>query len=261
VAEELADGVARAGGCVVSGVALGIDAAAHAAALDAGGATIGVLGCGVDVFYPRQNTALQERLGAAGLLLSEHLPGEAPKKHHFPWRNRIIAALSRAVVVVEAGETSGAIITAGHAADFGVDVLAVPNALDRPNMAGILRLYRHGVLPYTGVRDLLQHVGLIGIADPAPRAPDRIEHAPPDPQAAQVWLAVGERPRHVDRIASTTGMPVAVTLATLTELELDGYITQLTGSRFVRRSSRRPELLEGHTRAVAATPFRATAPS
>lgn len=234
VAEELGDAVARAGGCVVSGLALGIDAAAHAAALEAGGATIGVLGCGVDVFYPRRNTALQERIAGAGLLLSEHLPGEPPRKFQFPYRNRIIAALARAVVVVEAGSKSGSLGTAEHAGQQAVDVFAVPNAMDRPGSEGIVKLYRDGVPPYTGTRDLLEHVGLIGVADTAPARGAEPQHAPADPVAAQVWLQLDRRGRHPDLIADATGMPPALILSTLLQLELDGYAEQAGGGRFSR---------------------------
>jgi DNA processing protein len=250
VAADLADAVVRAGGCVISGLALGIDAAAHRAALDADGPTIGVLGCGVDVVYPRQNGELQRRIAASGLLLSELLPGEPPRKYQFPWRNRIIAALSKVVVVAEAGETSGAIITAGHAIEYGVDTFAVPNAIDRPNSAGIMRLFGMGVLPYLGPRDTLQIAGLIGVADPLPkRRQGPVEYAPADPTAARVWLTLGTRARHVDRIATDAGMSAADTLTALADLELDGFATQLVGSRFARRA---PIRIDECNREVAA---------
>jgi DNA processing protein len=236
VAGDLADAVVRAGGCVISGLALGIDAAAHQAALDGDGPTIGVLGCGVDVMYPRRNMELQCRIAVSGLLLSELLPGEPPRKYQFPWRNRIIAALSKVVVVAEAGETSGALITAGHAIDYDIYTFAVPNAIDRPNSAGILRLFGMGVHPYLGPRDTLQMAGLIGVADPVPARPERpVEHAPADPTAAMVWLSLGGRGRHVDRIAAETSLSAAEALTVLADLELDGFATQLVGSRFVRR--------------------------
>jgi DNA processing protein len=248
VAEDLADAVARAGGCVVSGVALGIDAAAHQAALDAGGATIGVLACGVDVFYPRRNMQLQERIATTGLLLSENLPGEAPRKYLFPYRNRIIACLSRAVVVVEGGARSGTLSTAEHAGQRGVDVFAVPHPLDRPNGEGILRLYRDGVPPYTGARDLLHHAGLIALAEAAPREPDVVAHAPPEPRAAQLWQELGPRGRTVDELAAASGIPVPEVLVLLLQMELGGYASQLAGGRFTRRKEPRLKLrkLEQH---------------
>jgi DNA processing protein len=239
MAERIADGVARAGGCVLSGVALGIDAAAHTAALDAEGATIGVLGCGVDVFYPRRNMALQARIARHGLLLSEQLPGEPPRKHLFPWRNRIIAALSGVIVVVEAGETSGAISTANHGGDCGVDVCAVPNPVDRPTAQGILRLYADGVRPFLGVRELLEDAGLQGDAEAGAGGRD-VEHAPAGDVPARVWSQLGATPRHVDLVAAAAGLPVTDVLVTLLELELDGYAVQLGGGRFARRKRPAP---------------------
>jgi DNA processing protein len=239
MAERIGDGVARAGGCVLSGVALGIDAAAHTAALDAGGATIGVLGCGVDVFYPRRNMALQTRIARHGLLLSEQLPGEPPRKHLFPWRNRIIAALSSVIVVVEAAETSGAISTANHGADCGVDVCAVPNPVDRPTAQGILRLYADGVRPFLGVRTLLEDAGLRGDAEAAGQGED-VQHAPAGELPARVWSQLAATPRHVDAVAAGAGLPATEVLVALLELELDGYAVQLGGGRFARRRGPAP---------------------
>jgi DNA processing protein len=239
VAEQIGDAVARAGGCVISGVALGIDAAAHAAALDADGCTIGVLGCGVDVFYPRRNMELQSRIGRCGLLLSEQLPGEPPRKHLFPWRNRIIAALSRIIVVVEAGERSGAISTAHHGGDFNVQVLAVPNAVDRPTAQGIMRLYAEGVAPYTGIRTLLEDAGLIPLDGPLPGEGADVDHEPAGRLPARIWSELGSTPRHVDSVAAGAGLATADVLSTLLELELDGYAIQVSGGRFMRRRAHR----------------------
>ncbi|HSJ25892.1 MAG TPA: DNA-processing protein DprA [Longimicrobiales bacterium] len=256
VAEDAARHVAHAGGCVVSGVALGVDAAAHRAALEADGATIGVLGCGVDVFYPRRNMELQERIGRCGLLLSEQLPGEPPRKHQFPYRNRIIAALSSAVLIVEAGAKSGALSTAGHAADLGVDVFVVPHAIDRPNAAGNLRLFREGAPVYTGARDMLEQVGLMGVGDPVPAASGDMEYPPPGPEAARIWDSLDARGRHVDSIAAAVGMPVDEVLVALLDLELDGYAIQLGGGRFTRRRRERrilkqKEAADGNSAAAA----------
>lgn len=238
VAEQIGGGVARAGGCVVSGVALGIDAAAHQAALDAGGDTIGILGCGVDVYYPRSNMTLQDRIANDGLLLSELLPGEPPRRHQFPERNRLIAALAEVVVVVEAGAKSGALTTAGHASVQGVGVCGVPNAVHLPNMQGVLALYRDGVSVYTGVQDLLMAAGLIGLGDVAPAEP---EHEPP-PEAVhrRIWNALAAEPVHVDALATAVSLPVSDVIGLLLELELDGRVVQVPGQRFTRaRQSRR----------------------
>lgn len=236
IAEQIGGGVARAGGCVVSGLALGIDAAAHRAALDAGGDTVGILGCGIDVHYPRRNTALQDRIAEDGLLLSELLPGEPPRKFQFPERNRLIVALSEVVVVVEAGEKSGTLTTANHAAAQGTTVYGVPNAIHLPTMQGVLQLLREGAATYTGLQDLLLAAGLIGYGEAAPTAPD----PPPAPAGTlhrQVWETLAAGPMHVDGIAVAAGLPVQGVLGLLLELELDGVVTQSAGHRYalVRR--------------------------
>ncbi|HSJ07344.1 MAG TPA: DNA-processing protein DprA [Longimicrobiales bacterium] len=238
VAAQIGGAVARAGGCVVSGLARGIDAASHLAALDAGGGTIAVLGCGVDVYYPRENTALQDRIAHAGLLVSEFLPGEPPRRYRFPHRNRIIAALSAAVVVVEAGERSGAIRTAEHAMEAGIATYGVPGALDRPNTQGILGLYRDGVPPYTGARDLVESVGLIAAEECDPRL-DSVDTPPAGPLHARVWSAVGREPAHIDAIAAAAAAATTDALTALLELELDGRVAQLPGARFVRAGRNR----------------------
>ncbi|MGH7446415.1 MAG: DNA-processing protein DprA [Longimicrobiales bacterium] len=237
IAEQIGGAVARAGGCVVSGLARGIDAAAHTAALDADGPTIAVLGCGIDVYYPRANRALQDRIARDGLLLSELLPGEPPRRYQFPHRNRIIAALSAGVVVVEAGEKSGAVTTGNHAANQGVPVYGVPNAIHLPNVQGILALFRDGASIYTGLRDLLESTGLIGIGDAVPI--ELCEDLPPqDAVHARVWRALGTQPLHADVLASAAGVPPTAALVALLELELDGRVRQLAGQRFERRRER-----------------------
>lgn len=237
MAEEIAAGVVRAGAGVVSGLARGIDAAAHSAALEADGATIGVLGCGIDVYYPREQTHLQDRVAREGLLLSELLPGEPPRKHNFPHRNRIIAALSQAVVVVEAGERSGAVATGNHAATQGLPLYCVPNALHHPNMQGIAALLRDGASVYTGLQDFLEATQLIALGDAVPRA--RHDEAPPaDGLHARIWHALGPEPQHADALARIAGIGSTDTLVALLELELDGRVRQLAGQRFERRHRR-----------------------
>lgn len=237
IAEQIGGGVARAGGCVVSGLALGIDAAGHAAALEANGPTVAVLGCGIDVYYPRHNMRLQNRIVRDGLLLSELLPGEPPRQHQFPHRNRIIAALAQAVVVVEAGEKSGAVTTGNHAANQGVPVYCVPNAIHLPNAQGILALIRDGAHTYTGLRDLLEVTGLIRLGDAVPI--DLFEDEPP-PNAvhARLWRALEAGPVQADALARTAGVEPTTALVALLELELDGRVRQLAGQRFERRRER-----------------------
>jgi DNA processing protein len=236
VAAEIGGGITRAGGCVVSGMARGIDGAAHAAALDAGGATIGVLGCGIDVVYPREHRALQERVARSGLLLTEQLPGEPPRQYHFPHRNRIIAGLARAVVVVEAGERSGAVATANHAAGQGVPVFGVPGPVHSPAAQGVLGLFRDGAGVYTGLRDLLESTGLIGIGDdviaPIPERP------PSAPAHAVLWDALAGGPEEADALARRAGMAPEAALVALLELELDGRVRRLPGQRYQRMRAR-----------------------
>jgi DNA processing protein len=233
VAASLGAAIGQVRGCVVSGVALGIDAAAQQAALEVGGTSIGVLGCGIDVYYPRENTRLQERLAAAGLLLSEFFPGVPPMKHHFPYRNRIIVALSCAVVVVEATEKSGAVKTAEHAMTQGVDVYVVPNAMDHPNMQGNLALLRDGVHVYTGARDLLEVLGLLRVGQALPHAA-HVALPPEDALHGHVWEQLSAGARHVDEVAAAAGLPPTSVLVALLELELDGRVRQLPGNRFAR---------------------------
>ena len=160
-AEELAAQMALRGITVVSGLALGIDGASHRGALEAGGDTIAVLGSGVDLIQPASHRRLGERVAREGLLLSEFLPGEPARAYHFPRRNRILAALGGAVVVVEAAEKSGALITVEHALDLGRDVYAVPGALDAPQSRGCNLLIRQGAQVITSAWEFGRDLGLV----------------------------------------------------------------------------------------------------
>ena len=159
-ARTLARELAEAGVSVISGLALGIDAAAHAGALDGGGRTVAVLGCGIDRDYPRRNAALAARIAAAGAIVSEWGPGVEPAPWRFPVRNRIVAALAQATVVVEATRRSGALITADHALALGRDVLAVPGAPWLELGGGTLALLRAGAAPVGGAGDVLDALGV-----------------------------------------------------------------------------------------------------
>ncbi|MFO0931659.1 MAG: DNA-processing protein DprA [Planctomycetota bacterium] len=178
IAHGIAEGLARAGVVVVSGLARGIDAAAHGGALAGGGPTVGVLGCGVDVVYPPEHTGLVAEVVANGAVLSEHPPGTSPLQGHFPRRNRIVATLSQATVVVEAGLTSGALNTARSALHEGRDVLAVPGYVDRDVHAGCHLLLREGASLCEGVDDVLRVLegaaaAGAGAAPPPVRGPRR----------------------------------------------------------------------------------------
>jgi len=216
VTRELASAFTRAGACVVSGMALGIDACAHRAALDGGGRTVAVLGTGADIAYPRAHSALHRQIAAEGLVLSELPPGARSDQGSFPRRNRIIAALARLVIVVEAPESSGALNTATHASNLGRDVAAVPGPIDSPHSVGSNQLLRDGAHVITSVADAL---ALAGLEVRAPRAPEL--HGEDE---ARVWSALEKSVASLDELCARAAMPVARCLTAVTALELRGII-------------------------------------
>jgi len=226
VTREIAAALARSGATILSGLARGIDGVAHRAALDAGGGTAGVLGTGIDVAYPRSHVELHERMTRDGLLLSEELPGEAATGGSFPKRNRIIAALARATIVVEAPARSGALITASQALSLGRAVAAVPGPIDSPHSAGSNALLRDGAIVVTDVPDALV---LAGLSPPSARPPMLDTSA-----ELGVWRALGQGPLNLDALAARTSLPARDCLAAVTALELRGAVEcTLTGE--VRR--------------------------
>jgi DNA processing protein len=227
VARHFAGGSARAGLVVVSGMARGIDASVHAAALDAGGGTVGVLGNGLGTIYPAANAALYERVAREGCLLTEYAPGERPHAGSFPRRNRLISGLARITLVVEAGDGSGALITADCAVRQGRDVLAVPGPITSPLSAGCNRLIRDGAKPALGLRDILEEYGLATPAAPGTRIPTDLT---PDERRVLDLLGAGvELP---DDLAVRLEQPAAVALAALTSLEIRGLVVPEAGRRF-----------------------------
>lgn len=230
VAEELGRDLARAGVSVVSGLARGIDRCAHAAALAAGGHSVGVLGCGLDVAYPPEHAELMEELARRGALLSEYPPGTEPRAGHFPVRNRIISGLCRAVVV-EAGLRSGALITARHALDQGREVFAVPGPVGSPGAAGCNELIRQGAGLLTSARDLLAPGAMPPPAEPQAPAPPPGEL--PE-EAARLLEIVGPEPIHVDEITRASGLAPQEVTALLVNLELAGLVEQRPGKYYVR---------------------------
>jgi DNA processing protein len=230
MARELAAGAVRAGLTVVSGGALGVDAAAHRGALDAGGHTVVVLGTGVDVFFPAVNRPLfQAVLASGGALVSEQPDGTPGWKANFPARNRIIAALAEAVVVVQAKEKSGALITASWARSLGVPVLAVPGDARDPLSAGPIGLLRAGALVAAEAGDLLRVLGI----EAAP--PPQLELPALEGDENAVLATLGRRPRHADEVARAAGVSPGAALAALLALELRGLCEQRPGHLFVRR--------------------------
>ena len=238
-ARLLAGGVARAGVVVASGMARGIDAVAHTAALDAGGASVGVLGNGFGVIYPAANRALYERMVRdGGCLVSEFPPGERPHAGAFPRRNRLISGLAAATVVVEAAPPSGALQTADCALDQGRTVLAVPGPITSPTSLGPNKLIQQGAKPALSAADILEELGP-GVGGPAPspgvaRSPETRAPAPRDltPLQRALWDALAAEPRHVDALVRAGGGDTGTVLTALTELELRGLVAQRPGMVF-----------------------------
>jgi DNA processing protein len=220
------------------------------------GDTIAVLGSGVDLIQPASHRRLGERVAREGLLLSEFLPGEPARAHHFPRRNRILAALGGAVVVVEAAEKSGAMITVEHALDLGRDVYAVPGALDAPQSRGCNLLIRQGAQVITSPEEFGRDLGLVCGSSREFRMAPPVQRARPDPretsrsaptaqnevpiglddEARRVWLALSERSLGIDDVASGADLQSAPVLAALTILQVAGLVVQESGMRFRRAS-------------------------
>lgn len=240
-AHRLAFDLARAGYAIVSGMARGIDAVAHGAALQAGGPTVGVLGHGIDRVYPPDNRALFSRVMKHGLLITELAPGEEPLAGNFPRRNRLIAALSAGVLVVEMGERSGARHTVEFALELGREVFAVPGPIGSAASAGTNQLLKEGARLVTSARDILEELHGVGNApepaEPMPSAPPVTPAPPPDlpPDEARVFAALAAEARHVDEVAISAGLGTSGTLSALLALELRDLAESLPGKQFRRR--------------------------
>ncbi|MGN6799795.1 MAG: DNA-processing protein DprA [Gaiellaceae bacterium] len=219
VAAELARGLARAGVVVVSGLARGVDAAAHRGALETG-TTVAVLGCGVDRDYPRSHRSLAASIAERGLIASEYPPGVEPAPWRFPARNRIVAGLCDATVVVEARERSGALITADLALDEGREVLAVPGEITSLLSKGTNHLLRLGATPVTCLGDVLEAVGMAPVPATAPAL---------DPRLEPIRAAVADCPAGADQLVRKTGRSPAEVAAALAELELAGAVVHDDG--------------------------------
>lgn len=230
LANEIAGELAAAGLTVISGLARGIDGLAHQAALDAGGRSIAVLGSGLDEIYPPEHRGLARRIAANGAVVSDYPLGTKPEGRNFPPRNRIISGLALAVIVVEAGATSGALITADFAADQGREVFAVPGNLHRRASVGTNRLIQSGAHPFLKIEDVLETLNL----ELAVRQEHVAAALPEDAAERAVYQALGKSPAHVDELSVRCDMPVAEVNAALAMLELKGRAKQVGGMHFVR---------------------------
>lgn len=228
VAGELAAFLAHNGITVVSGLARGIDRVAHEAALKAGGRSIAVLGSGVDRIYPPEHANLAERMAAQGAVISDYALGTPPDSANFPPRNRIISGLALATVVVEAAESSGALITSTFAAEQGRDVFAVPGGIYAPQSKGTNRLIQQGAQPLIKFEDLLVELNLNKV--PEQRAARKL--LPADDVEARLVKLLADEPRHVDEICVQSGLPIDQVSATLTIMELKGMVRQSGGMNF-----------------------------
>lgn len=233
---DFAAALGGAGFTIVSGLALGVDAAAHEGALAAGANTIAVCATGLDRVYPSAHRALAHRIAAQGALVSEFAPGTPPHKHHFPLRNRIIAGLSLGTLVVEAAAQSGSLITARLSGEAGRGVFALPGSIHNPLAKGCHRLIRDGATLVESAADVVAELGdLAGIAQAAiGAAPQARRDSDDDVERARVIAEVDWAPTPIDAIVERSGLPMSVVSSTLLMLELQGRVAAQAGGRYVR---------------------------
>jgi DNA processing protein len=240
MAERLASGLARAGVTVISGLARGIDGIAHQAALDAGGRTHAVLAGGLSRIYPPEHADLARAVEASGGLLTESHMGQSPEAGLFPARNRIISGLSQVIVIVEAPEKSGALITAEHALDQGRTVMAVPGPADVPTSGGCHSLLRQGAVLCRSADDVLEElhgVSAMALAAKDSAVPPPAPSGPPpglDETQRRIWDFLGSSPHSVDEMAQQLALPVQQLTTTLLMLEMKKVVRRLPGNRYER---------------------------
>ena len=237
VARELASQLAANGVTIVSGLARGIDSVAHKAALDAGGRTIAVLGCGLDYIYPTENRSLAEAIVHSGAMVSDYALGTQPEAANFPPRNRIISGLSKGVVVVESPEGGGALITADFAAEQGRDVFAVPGSILAASCRGSNKLIQDGAKMILGAVDILEELNLTLVTEHK-----QARLALPANDTEQRLLAcLSDDPIHVDEIGAQVAMPISHITGTLALMELKGMVRQVGGMNYIVARETRAE--------------------
>lgn len=241
-ARELSRDLTLAGFAIVSGMARGIDTAAHVGALDAGGAPIGILGHGIEQIYPRESRRLFQAVRERGLLLTEYSPGETPKAGNFPRRNRLITAIGRAVLVVEMSHRSGAQHTVNYALEQGKEVMAVPGPIGSSSSEGTNQLIKDGARMVTSAGDVIEELYGVGCATgPPPRAAGSRESGAADPnlpllteEEERVLRSIGVEAVHADKVAVSAGLDATTVFTKLLELELRGLVRALPGNRYAR---------------------------
>ena len=229
VTGQLAGALARSGITVVSGLARGVDGQAHRAALEAGGRTIAVLGCGVDRVYPPEHGQLADGIAVSGAVVSDYPIGTAPEGRNFPPRNRIISGLSLGVLVTEAGRTSGALITADFAADQGRDVFAVPGSVLARGSVGTNQLIQDGAKAVLCAEDVLEELNLSMVAEQA----EAREVLPADENEAAIIAHLSAEPTHVDELQRRSALPISRVTSTLALMELKGMVRQVGTMKYV----------------------------
>ncbi len=229
VAEMLSTDLARSRVTVVSGLARGIDSVAHRAALDAGGRSIAVFACGLDRIYPPENASLARNISDQGAVVSEYPLGTLPRADYFPRRNRIMSGLSLGVLVVEAGEQSGALITVHHALEQNREGFAVPGSILSPTCRGTNRIIQDGAKLVRDVQDILEELNLTAV----PQQLEMKELLPADAAESSLIRCMSTEPRHIDEIGRASGLPPAVASSTLALMELKGMVKQVGGMHYV----------------------------
>jgi DNA processing protein len=233
MAEKLAGELVEAGFTIISGFARGIDTIAHRTAIEAGGLTAAVFGCGIDTIYPPENKSLYRSLILNGCAISEFFLGEKPEPMYFPRRNRIISGLSLGVLIIEAAEKSGALLTAQHALDQGREVFAVPGNITSRTSKGTNRIIKEGAKLVTSAEDILEELKFL-----VPRAKAvKSNKLAPNLHGIQkkIYELLGDQPIQIDKLVKMAEMPVSDALEVLLELELNGHIKQLAGKKFVKQ--------------------------
>jgi DNA processing protein len=228
LAEKIGETLSSVGIRIVSGLARGIDAAAHRGALKEKGKTIAVLGCGIDICYPSENRRLFNTMGEEGLILTEYEPGEEPLPYHFPERNRIIAGLSKGVLVIEASQKSGSLITARLGLEYGREVMAIPGSVFREEYKGTNALIKQGAKLVENINDILT----TSFPDYQPKQKE-LENVTPEEE--KVFSHIGPEKVHIDEIIEKSGMKAKQVMAILTRLEMKEIIREVPGGFYIRK--------------------------
>ncbi len=236
VAEELASGLCEQGYVIVSGLAVGIDAAAHRSAIQASGLTLAVKGCGLDIDYPAKNSDLARKISEHGAVITEFFPGTPPEAGNFPARNRIISGLSAAVLVVEAGPASGSLITAYLGLEQGREIMAVPGSIYSYNSRGCHRLIREGAALVTDVTEIMEVLGQQFTEKGLAQSSETVKVSSLSADEKQVVDNLDSEPQHIDDIAARCGIPVSRVCTAVLRLELKGLVVNHSGGKYSKKT-------------------------